>query len=195
MAKPENPSSEINETHFPDYTVIVPPHRLQSVVSRTGDSTEIAMDVVAQAEEALDEIKDEFLGWMNEECAVLEAARIAIHRNGSTPQAIETMFAAAHDIRGDAAIYGYPLAGMIAGTLCKLLEECPPGSIPLALVDRHVDAVRAVVREGVNQVDDETGGEIHRRLATLVETHLAQFAESETAAESEALPVIESPRL
>lgn len=195
MAKSENPSSEISETHFTDYTVIVPPHRLQSVVSRTGDSTEIAMNVVAQAEDALDEIKDEFLGWMNEECAALEAVRIAVHQNGFTPQAIETMFAAAHDIRGDAAIYGYPLAGMIAGTLCKLLEECPPGSIPLALVDRHVDAVRAVVREGVNQADDKTGGEIHRRLAALVEAHLAQFVESKAAAESEALPEIESPRL
>lgn len=194
MTKLEKPAPAVIATEFPDHTVIVPPHRLQSTVSRIGESTEIAMDAIAQAEDALNEIKSEFRGWMNDECETMEAARMAIHREGRTPESIRTIFAAAHDIRGHAAVFGYPLAGKIAGTLCRLIDECAASDIPLTLVDSHVDAVRAVIREGVHDIDHRTGGEIYQRLAEITGAHLAQFGKN-GAESSQALPNIESPRL
>ncbi len=58
------------------------------------------------------------------------------------------LFRAAHDIKGEAATFGYPAVGTVAHSLCRLVEHTPDMSrIPLALVEQHVDAVRAITRE------------------------------------------------
>ena len=58
------------------------------------------------------------------------------------------MFYAAHDVKGDAATFGFPLAAGVAESLCRVLEHSPDSRrIPLELVDQHVDAVRAIIRE------------------------------------------------
>ena len=60
----------------------------------------------------------------------------------------DELFRAAHDIRGEAATFGFPILAGPADSLCRLLEHTPEHDrIPLALVDQHVDAVRAIVRE------------------------------------------------
>ena len=66
----------------------------------------------------------------------------------SPRQTSEALFLAAHDIKGDAATFGYPEVAPAADSLCRLIEHTPDMTrIPLALVDQHVDAVRAIVRE------------------------------------------------
>ena len=65
--------------------------------------------------------------------------------------------------------------GRIAGILCRLLNYTPdPRLVPLAVIDGHVDAIRAVVRENIHTSNDKTGKEIFDRLAIIVETFLAQ---------------------
>ena len=69
-------------------------------------------------------------------------------RQGFTERTHEALFRAAHDIKGEAATFGYPAAAGVAESLCRLLEHTPEiGQIPIALVDQHVDAVRAITRE------------------------------------------------
>ncbi len=54
----------------------------------------------------------------------------------------------AHDVKGDSGTFGFPPWPPAADSLCRLLEHTPDLSrIPLAIVDQHVDAVRAIVRE------------------------------------------------
>jgi hypothetical protein len=51
-------------------------------------------------------------------------------------------------VKGDSGTLGYPEVGAAADSLCRLLEHTPDlARIPLAIVDQHVDAVRAIVRE------------------------------------------------
>jgi hypothetical protein len=51
-------------------------------------------------------------------------------------------------VKGDSATFGYPLVVPAADSLCRLLEHTPDlTKIPLAIVDQHVDAMRAIVRE------------------------------------------------
>ncbi|HEX4040894.1 MAG TPA: Hpt domain-containing protein, partial [Xanthobacteraceae bacterium] len=67
---------------------------------------------------------------------------------GMTQKTHEVLFRAAHDIKGEAATFGYPEAAGIAESLCRLLEHTPEiERIPLKLIDQHVDAVRAITRE------------------------------------------------
>src|SRR5689334_17415090 len=192
MPKPTTPAPQISETKFADHTVIVPPNRLKSVVIRSGDSMEIATDPIARAETALKQIKKEFRSWMNIECETIVAVRAAIHAEGATDVLIERLFNAAHDIMGHADVFGFPLARKIAESLCRLVSEAPEATqIPFGLIDSHVDAVRAVVREGVHDADNRTGTEIYERLTKLTNAYLAKARATGIAA----LPKVEAPKL
>ena len=103
---------------------------------------------MARAEAALAELSSEFSGWMDSECDRLEAARQDVKRDGFTQKTHDMLFRAAHDIKGEAGTFGFPAVAGVAESLCRLIEHTPDMQrIPLALVDQHVDAIRAVVRE------------------------------------------------
>ena len=105
-------------------------------------------DPVARAEEALAAISGDFSQWMQDECARLDAARRKVKDQGLSKQTRQELFLAAHDVKGDSGTFGYPEVGAAADSLCRLLEHTPDlTKIPLAIVDQHVDAVRAIVRE------------------------------------------------
>jgi HPt (histidine-containing phosphotransfer) domain-containing protein len=130
---------------YADYEVITPPHALRKAVAPAGD---VADDPVARAEAALAELSSEFNGWMDSECERLEAMRQNVKRDGFTQKSHEALFRAAHDIKGEAGTFGYPAVVGIAESLSRLLEHTPDMQrIPMSLVDQHVDAVRAVIRE------------------------------------------------
>jgi HPt (histidine-containing phosphotransfer) domain-containing protein len=130
---------------FGDHEIITPVNKLQKYVVKfvaPGD------DPLARAEAALAQISGEFGGWMTKECDRLDAARRAVREHGFGKRYFDELFHAAHDIKGDAATFGFPLAAPAAESLCRVLEHSPEaGRIPVALVDQHVDAVRAIVRE------------------------------------------------
>jgi chemotaxis protein histidine kinase CheA len=129
---------------FADHEVITPPNKLQGAVGRALDGD----DPVARAEAALAQLSSEFTDWMHDECEQLDRARRNVRQNGLTALPREALFRVAHDIKGQAATLGFPLVAEIAGSLCRLIEEShDPKRIPLDLVDQHVDAVRAIIRE------------------------------------------------
>jgi hypothetical protein len=162
------------EHRFDDHSVIVPRHLLKGVVRHTREPGTFAMDVVARAEAALAEIKSEFGGWMNAECDRAERARLAIRKAGLNGANMHALYHSAHDIKGTAETLGFPLATRVAVSLCRLLRHSPElSTIPLALIDHHVDAIRAIVREKLQGAQDSNGIEIAERLAILVETFLA----------------------
>jgi len=85
---------------------------------------------------------------MDSECERLDGARREIVDSGFTDANKEALFRAAHDIKGEAATFGYPAVASAAEGLCRLIEHAPdPGRIPGALINQHVDAVRAIYRE------------------------------------------------
>jgi chemotaxis protein histidine kinase CheA len=139
-SKPDLPAVK----SFADHEVITPPNRLQGAIGRAIDGD----DPVGRAEAALAQLSSEFSSWMNDECEQLDRARRNVHQNGMAKLPCEALFRCAHDIKGQAATLGFPLVADVAGSLCRLLEETyDPARIPLDLVDQHVDAVRAIIRE------------------------------------------------
>jgi chemotaxis protein histidine kinase CheA len=129
---------------YADHEVITPPHALRKALT----PAVAADDPVARAEAALEALAGEFAAWMHAECERLEAARREVRRDGMTQKRHNDLFRAAHDIKGEAATFGYPAVAPVAGSLCRLLEHTPQFKrIPLALVEQHVDAIRAIARE------------------------------------------------
>jgi chemotaxis protein histidine kinase CheA len=130
---------------FTDHDIITPINRLEKIVAKVvlpGD------DPLKRAEAALAQLSGEFGDWMIAECDRLDAARRVVRDQGFSKRNFDELFHAAHDVKGDAATFGFPLAAPAAESLCRVLEHSPDrGRIPVALVDQHVDAVRAIVRE------------------------------------------------
>jgi len=130
---------------YADHEVITPPNTLRKAAVAAGVDDS---DPVARAEAALKELAGEFPAWMHSECERLEAARLDLQQQPATQKTMDELFRAVHDIKGEAATFGYPAVVAAAESLCRLIEHTPDVTrIPLALVDQHVDAVRAIVRE------------------------------------------------
>jgi HPt (histidine-containing phosphotransfer) domain-containing protein len=174
---------------YADHEVITPPDRLRSAVVRLADATD---DPVARAEAALAQLADEFTDWMHAECERLEAARQGVKRGGFNKTTHDALFRAAHDIKGEAATFGYPAVDVVAASLCRLLEHTPDiGRIPLALVEQHVDAMRAMVREHARSDLAGVANALTRRLREVTE----DFLRAENNGRPEYLDSIVTPPL
>jgi hypothetical protein len=144
MAKDK--SGKLQVKSFADHHVITQPNPLRGVLTRVPDS-EID-DPVARAEKALAGLSGEFKNWMSVEADRLSAAYAAIVRDGFTHENRVELFRAAHDIKGDAATFGFPSAAAAAESLCRIIEHAPDLThVPNQLIGHHVDAVQAIVRE------------------------------------------------
>ena len=131
---------------YGDHEVITPENKLRGAVS-SEPSDQRAEDPVARAEKALAELSPEFANWMDSECHRLDQARGDLMED-LTRSNVDALFHAAHDIKGEAATFGYPALASAADNLCRLIEHTPDiARIPQELVDQHVDAVRAIYRE------------------------------------------------
>lgn len=156
---------------YADHEVITPPHELRRVVSQVADDAHD--DPIARAEAALEQLSTEFSGWMQAECERLEAARRDVGHLGFNEVTHDALFRAAHDIKGEAATFGYPQAAGVVESLCRLLEHTPDMQrIPVALVDQHVDAVRAVIREYARADLAEIASALTRRLREVTDDFL-----------------------
>jgi HPt (histidine-containing phosphotransfer) domain-containing protein len=174
---------------FADHEVITPPHELRKAVIHIEDAGD---DPVARAEAALAELSSHFADWMGVECERLEAARQEVKRLGLSQKTSVEVFRAAHDIKGEAATFGYPAAGAVAESLCRLLEHTPEVTrIPLALIEQHVDAVRAIAREHARADLTAVASALTRRLRDVTD----EFLRAENSERPDYLESIFAPPL
>lgn len=113
---------------------------------------------IAKAEAALKSLSGNFAQWLNDEVTKLEDARARVKAEGITQANGESLYLRAHDLKGLGATYEYPLVTRIAGSLCKLIDD-PASRVdaPMFLVDAHIDAIKAAVRNQI-QTDDHPMG-------------------------------------
>src|ERR1700730_4472837 len=131
---------------FADHHVITQPNPLRKVLRRVEDTG--PDDPIARAEKALAGLSGEFKNWMTVEADRLSAAHAAILKNGFTDFSREELFRAAHDIKGDAATFGFPSAAAAAESLCRIIEHAPNlDDVPSDLISHHINAIQAIVRE------------------------------------------------
>jgi hypothetical protein len=169
MAKEKPTALEIKA--FADHHVITQPNPLRKVLRRVAERD--LDDPVARAEQALAGLSGEFKNWMVVETERLSAAHAAILRNGFTEQASEELFRAAHDIKGDAATFGYPSAGAAAESLCRIIEHAPDlDQVPSNLIAHHINAIEAIVRERTRLDTVSMASELSRQLRGLADEYL-----------------------
>ena len=129
-------------------------------------------DAIAKAEAALKGLSSQFGQWLQDELTKLDAARAAIATDGLNRVTADGLFTRAHDLKGLGATYEFPLVTRIAGSLCKLLGDGDTRAhTPLALVDAHINAIKAAVRDNIRDSDNPIGA----ALASELERHTAEF--------------------
>jgi chemotaxis protein histidine kinase CheA len=147
-----------------------------SLKARVGGGA-LNADAVAKAEAALKALSANFAQWLADEIARLEAARLTLRQNGPTPQAMEALYLRAHDLKGLGATYEYPLVGRIAGSLCRLLDDPIKREVPsMSLIDAHIDAIRAAVRDEIREADHPIGRVLAAELEARVQSQLDMAA-------------------
>ena len=115
-------------------------------------------DAVAKAEAALRGLSSQFSEWLADEVGKLESAREAIRGQGASDVTLNKLYTHAHDLKGLGATYEFPIITRIAGSLCKLLGEGEERlRAPQALIDAHVDTIRAAVRDNIRDSDNPVG--------------------------------------
>ena len=152
--------------------VIRPPNTLRAKV---GGGFAINADAVAKAEQALAAMSSQFGQWLQDEIVKLEKAQADIRSEGYTAQTAEALYFRAHDLKGLGTTYEYPLVTRIAGSLCRLLDDAGARqNAPLIIIDAHIDAIRAVVRDQVKTDENPTGRILAESLEAKVAEHKAR---------------------
>jgi HPt (histidine-containing phosphotransfer) domain-containing protein len=171
MAK-DKPAALQIET-FADHHVITQPNPLRKVLRRVAEKD--LDDPVARAEKALAGLSGEFKNWMAIESQRLAAAYAAILKNGFSDLASQELFRAAHDIKGDAATFGFPAAAAAADSLCRIIEHAPDlGAVPPQLIAHHINAIQAIVEERTRLDTVTTASELSRKLRGVADEYLMQ---------------------
>lgn len=121
-----------------------------------GDEDDCLIDpaALARAEAALARLGHDYLRWVERD---LDAARACLI---STPPDHHTLYRLAHDIKGQAGTFGYPLIGAIAQRLCQILAA-GGGADP---VSRHLDAMAEAVARRLHGDDGDAARELLARL-------------------------------
>jgi HPt (histidine-containing phosphotransfer) domain-containing protein len=169
MAKEKPATIEVKS--FGTHHVITQPNPLRKVLLRVPESD--LDDPVARAEKALAGLSGEFKEWMTTEADRLSAAHAAIRRDGFNDQTREELFRAAHDIKGDAATFGYPSAAAAAESLCRIIEHAPDlDAVPAELIAHHINAVQAIVRERTKLDTAVVAGVLSKQLRGIADEFL-----------------------
>lgn len=168
-----NSKSDIEVKKFADHHVITQPNPLRKVLRRVADDD--IDDPVARAEKALSDLSGEFNQWMEIEVGRLATAHAAILKDGFTKATRDELFRAAHDIKGDAVTFGFPPAGAVAESLCRIIEHAPDlARVPSDLITHHINAIQAIVHEHTKLDTISISNELSKRLRGVADDYLAR---------------------
>lgn len=161
-----------------DAEFMAPPADLRKKVkqraSKAGDP-----DPVAAAEAALARMAGSFGDWMSEETQRLAELWTAADLTDYEEETREALYRAAHDIKGQAATLGFPVAGRIAASLCRLLDGIDiPDRLPRELVRQHVQSVRAIIVENARDESSATARLLAERLGEVTDDFLDRMTKA-----------------
>ncbi|HEY4113803.1 MAG TPA: Hpt domain-containing protein [Rhizomicrobium sp.] len=130
--------------------IFMPPNILKA---RLG-GTIVGLDsgALARAEAAVADLASEYPNWIKADVDALVAANAERTTGGANAK--QALMRTAHDLKSQGAHFGYPLIGRAAASLCDLLDV--NGEAPAPLVDAHVNAIRAFLRDHAEADNEDT---------------------------------------
>jgi chemotaxis protein histidine kinase CheA len=134
--------------------LFMPPNMLKAKAG--GGLGGVDMAAMKRAESAVDKLKLQFADMIADDVKTLVAAR-AVYARAPEPDARAALMRAAHDMKGQAATFRFPLIARVAGSLSRMIGELPDdAALSAALIDAHVTAIRAIHRQNIQDENDAT---------------------------------------
>jgi HPt (histidine-containing phosphotransfer) domain-containing protein len=145
--------------------LFMPPNMLKAKAG--GGLGGIDMAAMKRAEQAMETLKSQFGDMIADDVKTLGEARA---RYAKTPDVASraALMRAAHDIKGNAPTFNYPLIARVIG---ELPQNRP---IPASLVDAHVNAVQVIHRQNIQTIDDKLAQALCAELDARVEEILGK---------------------
>lgn len=161
----------MNEQHR-KVSIERPPNKLSGKVPRTGGKT--LKQAVADADRAIERLSKDYGRHLAEDMAALESYMAAV-RSDPTAENLKTLFRLVHNMRGQAATFGFPLITEVGRSLCLyLLETEHESEVNVSLIEQHVNALRVIYREKIEGHGDDLSREVVSALMKAVETQTAR---------------------
>jgi hypothetical protein len=136
--------------------VIQPPNNLRLKLG--GRFGAIDPAAIAKAEAALKSLSGNFSQWLQDEVVKLDGARQRVRSEGVNAETMEFLYLRAHDLKGLGTTYEFPLITRIGASLCKLIDDKDKRlSASMPLIDAHIDAIKAAVRDDIKTDDHPVG--------------------------------------
>jgi chemotaxis protein histidine kinase CheA len=163
------PPNEPRTVVHGDHSEIHPPDtlRAKALTKVRGNPLEI-VEMITRADKALAALSSNFAEWMLNEVRRLTEAFAQFDAGPKDDAAYKALFVVAHDVRGQALQFGYPLAGQIAAGLCDLIQNRATNPVPAMILGRYVDSIASIVRAGVKDEANAVAVELARELNRLV---------------------------
>ncbi len=153
--------------------IFMPPNILKAKVG--GTVAGIDMAALRRAEAAVETLKEDFQSWVGDDVEKLATARDTFAKDRSELSR-EALFRCSHDLKGQGQTFGFPFVARVAASLCRLLEGVPLKSIPVSLLDAHVDAIRVCMRDQIKGDSDQVATMLAKELDARVTELLAPAA-------------------
>ena len=120
-----------------------------------------------RADVVIEEMGEQYELRLQAEVAALDETYRTMRRSNAID--VDSLFAAAHKLRGEAGTFGYPLVSAIGNTLARYLDQRPRlDAAACEIVGSHVNALRAVVGRKVKGDGGEIGAQLVQGLAAMV---------------------------
>jgi len=148
------------------------PHTIRSKVSGGGPLSD---EMLEKAENVIEEHGVDYVARAQAQIEnLVQTVRTAREKVESRPELFEEIFQKSHDIRGTGSTFGYDLVTEIGTSLCNFVEGLEQhDDDAMEVVSAHVDALRAVIANGVKG----DGGTIGRDIAEGLAQAVAQSAQ------------------
>ncbi len=113
--------------------IFMPPNRLKAKVGGEGG---LDLNAVKRAEAAIEELKGEFSDWITADVESLVSAH-DIYKIDPNLENLGVLYRSAHDLKGQATTFEFPLVARVASSLCRMTDEDGEGKAAPAPLLRH----------------------------------------------------------
>ena len=145
--------------------VFMPPNVLKAKV---GNFSGIDMSAIKRAETAMEQLKSNFAEWAQDDVRRLVEARNRFAKNPDQ-ESRAALLRAAHDMKGQAGTFNFPLIAKVAGSLAYLIHDLPDGKeLSLTLVDAHVNAVQVIHKQNLTDMSNPVAVTLAKELEARV---------------------------
>lgn len=124
--------------------------------------------LIAQAEAAVEALRDTYRLQLSADVAELEAIWSRFEEGASVEETLEALHAVAHNIKGQGGSFGYDLVTDIGASFCDYLRSAERrSSEELNIVHMHIRMLKTVSEHDISGDGGETGQRIVEKLKAL----------------------------